>query len=288
MIYGIGVTHQLASETEQALEYFDRSLELRRKVGDRSGEVLTLSAIGITYDYLGRSQKALEYLQRALELSRTLGGLNVQALPLTKLGWAHLTLRQLDKSRDYFEQALRSYQSTGDRESEALVRYGLARVEMGQGRLDQARRHIEASLEITESLRGLNSSLQLRSTYLATAHDYYQLYTEVLMRLHRSDPTAGHASAALQASERGRARSLLDALAEAQIDLRSAVDAKLIAEERRLQRKLNDQSAAQMRLLSGKYTAEQSSALDANIKETIDLLEETRANIKRANPRYAV
>src|SRR5262245_56633875 len=41
-----------------------------------------------------------------------------------------------------------------------------------------------------------------------------------------------------------------------------------------------------MRLLSGKYTAEQSSALDADVKATIDLLEETRANIKRANPRY--
>ena len=286
-IYGIGLTHQLASETDQALEYFDRSLELRRKVGDRSGEVLTLSAIGITYDYLGRSEKAIEYLQRALELSRTLGGLNIQALPLTRLGWAHLTSRQLEKSRDYFEQALRSYQSTGDRESETLVRYGLARVEMEQGRLDEARRHIEASLEITESLRGLNSSLQLRSTYLALAQDHYQLYIELLMRLHRGDPTAGHAAAALHVSERGRARSLLDALAEAQIDLRGGVDSQLIAEESRLQRKLNDLSAAQMRLFSRKYTPEQAEALDANIKATFDLLEEIRANIKRANPGYA-
>src|SRR5262245_34666642 len=286
-IYGIGVTHMLASETDQALEYFDRSLELRRKVGDRSGEVLTLSAIGITYDYLGRSEKALEYLQRALELSRTLGGLNLQAHPLTKLGWAHLTLRQLDKSRDYLEQALRSYQSTGDRESETLVRYGLARVEMEGGRLDEARRHIEASVEITESLRGLNSSLQLRSTYLALAQDHYQLYIEILMRLHRGDPTAGHALAALQVSERARARSLLDALAEAQIDLRGGVDPQLIAEERRLQRKLNDLSAAQMRLFSRKYTPEQAAALDANVKATLELLEKIRGDIRRANPGYA-
>src|SRR5215470_2833657 len=251
-IYGIGLTYTLAYETDQALEYFDRSLELRRKVGDRAGEVLTLAAIGITYDYLKRSEKALEYLQRALELSRTLGGLNIQALPLTRLGWAHLTLRQLDKSRDYFEQALRNYQSTGDRESETLVRYGLARVEMEQGRLDEARLHIE-----------------------------------LLMRLHRGDPAAGHASAALQVSERARARSLLDALAEAQIDLRGGVDPQLIAEERRLQRKLNDLSAAQMRLFSRKYTPEQAAALDANVKATFDELEEIRANIKRANPGYA-
>jgi CHAT domain-containing protein/Tfp pilus assembly protein PilF len=285
-IYGIGYTHMMASESEQALEYYDRSLELRRKIGDKSGEVLTLSAIGITYDYLGRSEKALEYLQRSLELSRTLR-MNIQISPLSKLGWANLTLRRLDESRDYFEQALRICKSTFDRESEVLVRYGLARVEMERGRLDEARRHIEVSLEITESLRGLNSSLQLRSTYLALAQDHYQLYIEILMRLHRGDPTAGHASAALQVSERARARSLLDALAEAEIDLRGGVDSRLIAEERRLQRKLNDLSTAQIRLFSRKYTPEQAAAIEANVKATFDQLEEIRANIKRANPGYA-
>ncbi|HEU0173677.1 MAG TPA: CHAT domain-containing protein [Blastocatellia bacterium] len=286
-LYGIGITYQLTSEPEQAMEYFERSLELRRKVGDLSGEVLTLSAIGMTYNYLGRPETAIDYSRRALELSRTLSGLQIRVNPLAKLGWAHLTLRKLDESRDYFEQSLRICQSTGDRASEIPVRYGLARVEMESGRLDEARRHIEASLDIVESLRGRNSSLELRSTYLALAQDNYQLYTELLMRLHRGDPAASYASAALQVSERARARSLLDALAEAQIDLRSGVDAQLIAEERRLQRKLNDLSAAQMRLLSRKYTEEQSSALDANIKATIGLLEETRANIKKANPGYA-
>ncbi len=285
-LYGIGITYALLDEPEQALEFLDRSLDLRRKVGDRPGEILTLSFIGDTYDLLGRSEKAIDYSQRALELSYTLNRLQFRVTPLTKLGSAHLTLRNLEKSQDYFEQALRICQSTGDRASESLVRFGLSRVEMERGNLDRARRHIETSIDIIESLRGLNSSLHLRSTYLATAQDYYQLYTEVLMRSHRDDPTRGNDVAALLASERARARSLLDSLAEAQIDLRSGVDARLIAEERRLQRKLNDQSAEQMRLLSGKYTAEQSSAIDTKIKATIDLFEETRANIKRANPRY--
>src|SRR5262249_36514352 len=286
-LYGIGIARALTSEPEQALDYLQRSLELRQKARDRPGEVLTLSFIGMTYDLLGRPEKAIDYLQRALDLSLTLSGAQIRVNPLSKLGMAHLTLRHLDESRDYFEQALRICQSTGDRASEAPVRYGLARVEMERGRLDEARRHIEASLEIIESLRGRNSSLQLRPTYLALAQDHYQLYIELLMRLHRGDPAAGHAAAALQVSERARARSLLDALAEAQIDLRGGVDERLIAEERLLQRKLNDLSAAQMRLLSGKCTAEEEAALDANVKETIDLLEETRANIKRAYPGYA-
>jgi CHAT domain-containing protein/Tfp pilus assembly protein PilF len=285
-LYGIGLTHALKSESERALEYLERSLELRVRTGDRSGEVLTLSAIGMTYNDIGRPEKAIDYSRRALELSQTLGGLQIRANPLSKLGWAHLTLRKLAESRDYFEQALRITQSTGDRASEIPIRHGLARVEMELGRLDQARRHIEVSLEITESLRGRNSNLDVRSAYLAQAQGHYQLYIELLMRLHRGDPAAGYASAALQASERARARTLLDALAEAQIDLRSGVDAQLIAEERRLQRKLNDLSAAQMRLLSRKHTVEQTSAIEANIKETIGLLEETLASVKKANPRY--
>jgi tetratricopeptide (TPR) repeat protein len=286
-LYGIGMTYALTSEPERALEYFEQSRELREKIGDRPGEVLTLSAIGMTYNYLGRPGKAIDYSRRALELSYTLNSLPIRVNPLSKLGWAHLTLRQLDESRDYFEQALRICQSAGDRASEIPVRYGLARVEMERGHLEDARRHIEQSLEVTESLRGRNSSLELRSTYLALAQDHYQLYTELLMRLHRGDPAAGYASAALQASERARARTLLDALAEAQIDLRSGVDAQLIAEERRLQHKLNDLSAAQMRLLSRQHTSEQASAIESNIKTTINQLEETRANIKKANPSYA-
>src|SRR5215510_8373103 len=235
-VYGIGMTYALTSEPGLALDYYARSLELRRKVGDAAGEVLTLSAIGIVYNHLGRPETAIDYSRRALELSRTLDRLQIQVTPLSKLGWAHLTLGRLDESRDYFEQALRICQSTGDRASECLAHDGLARVEMERGRLDEARRHIETSLEIIESVRWRNSSLQLRSTYLALAQDDYQFYIETLMRL-------GQASAALQASERARARSLLDALAEAQIDLRSGVDARLVAEEQRLERKLNDLSA---------------------------------------------
>ncbi len=252
-LYGIGLTRALA-EPEQALDYYERSLKLRREVSDKSGEVLTLTAIGITHNHLGGAEKAIDYLQRALELSRTVN-LQIQAHPLSRLGWAHLTLRNTDQSRNYFEQALRICQFTGDRAGEAEVYYGLAQADVNQGYMDRARRHIEASLEIIESLRWRNNSLQLRSAFLAQAQDNFQFYTELLMRLHRGDPTAGHDSAALQVSERARARSLLDALAEAQIDLRSGVDAQLIAEERRLQRKLNDLSVTQMRLLSGQHTS---------------------------------
>ncbi len=284
---GLGWTYALSSEPEQALEQFQKSLELRRTVEDRHGEILTLSAIGITYNRLGRQDVALDYLRQSLQLSPKVGNLQVKANPLSKLGWVHLTSHRLAEARDYLEQALRICRSSGDRAGEADALYPLARVEMEQGYLEQARRHIEASLEIIESLRWRNNSLQLRSAYLSLAQDHYQLCVEVLMRMHREDPAAGYAAAALRVSERARARSLLDALAESQIDVRGEVDPRLIAEERRLQRNLNDLSVAQLRVPKDKYQAAMSSSIEANIKATINQLEETHAQIKTSNPRYA-
>ena len=52
------------------------------------------------------------------------------------------------------------------------------------------------------------------------------------MRLHKQKPSAGYDGKALEASERSRARSLLEILAEANADIREGVDATLLNRER--------------------------------------------------------
>ncbi len=59
------------------------------------------------------------------------------------------------------------------------------------------------------------------------------------MELHRQRPFDGHDAAALQASERARARSLLEILTEARADIRQGVDPALLDRERTLQQRLN-------------------------------------------------
>lgn len=69
--------------------------------------------------------------------------------------------------------------------------------------------------------------------------NYYEFYVDLLMQLHKQQPSQGYDALALQASERARARSLLELLAEANADIRQGVEPKLLAQERNLQQQLD-------------------------------------------------
>src|SRR5262249_59962615 len=109
--------------------------------------------------------------------------------------------------------------AAGDTAGEAQALYDLARAEEAQGELDRARESAEAALGIYEAVRGRLPSEDLRAAYLATKHRTYELEVDVLMDLDRKQPGAGYDRAALEASERARARTLLDLLAESGVDL---------------------------------------------------------------------
>ena len=117
--------------------------------------------------------------------------------------------------------------------------------------------------------------------------DYYELNTDILMRLHMLEPQAGHAQAALKISEQGRARSLLELLNEARGDIRQGVSASLLERERTLKNRLTAKLDSLTGILSSKAAGAQKS--DAR-KEVNDLTEEYRqvqAEIRQTSPHYA-
>jgi len=184
-------------------------------------------------------------------------------------------------------QALALRTTIGDRAGEASSLTGLARLARAGGRLDEARTHIEAALERIESLRTAVARQELRSSYLASKQDEYELYVDVLMQMHRRDPTAGYDRAALEASDRGRARSLLDMLAEARADLRRDVSPEILERERTLQRELNARESARLQLLSGRHSDAEAAAIQKDVGALLAAYQGIQAQIRTASPRYA-
>ncbi|MEJ7710943.1 MAG: hypothetical protein WKF84_14030 [Pyrinomonadaceae bacterium] len=126
-------------------------------------------------------------------------------------------------------------------------------------------------------------SPESRASFLADVQSSYQLYTDVLMRQHRAEPTKGFDALAVEVSERQRARSLLDLLAEASTDMRQGVDATLVERERTLARQLNDKAQQ----LAQTAKPEQTAALKLEISGLETDLERAQVAIRNANPRYA-
>ncbi|HEY1402803.1 MAG TPA: CHAT domain-containing tetratricopeptide repeat protein [Pyrinomonadaceae bacterium] len=283
-LVGTGWVHASRGDYDKALDYFQQSL----KAVDPRGRPIRLAAIGEIYRRTNRPAQAIKYLTQSLQLSRaTNSDRGGEAETLTGLGWCRYALGELGQAQEAFAEALPNRRAVGDRAGEAITMLGLAHVERGQGNLYNARLHVEAALNIVESLRARVNNRPLRLSFFALAQDYYEFYIDLLMHMHRLDPGRGYAAAALEISERSRARSLLDLLNEAGVDVRQGVPSELLEREREVRARLNAAASYQRQLLSENYSTAQAAAAAKDVDDLSTALGEAEAQIRQASPRSA-
>lgn len=279
----IGNSYYGMGDWQQALDYYNQALKMQRELGNRGREADTLDRIGVAYAASGQPEKALEYHQQALPLQNATGNVRREAISLSNLGYVYNLLNQPDKALEHYRRALPMFQGVGDLNSVGIVLEGIARAERSLGNLSEARKQIEAALESVEQVRARVTSGQMRATYLASRQDAYQFYIDLLMGLHRTKPTEGHDIAALEVSERARARNLLELLTEARVDIRQGADPALVARER----ELSQQLGAKAQRLTQRNTPEQVAALNREINQLEVEYQRVQGEIRRSSPRYA-
>ncbi|MBW4563803.1 MAG: CHAT domain-containing protein [Mojavia pulchra JT2-VF2] len=243
--------------------------------------------IGVIYDRLGERKKAIEFFNQALSRNRADGNLLGVGRNLSNIGWSYSRLGEKQKALDFFNQSLPLWRAGGNRQEEAYTLYDMAKIERDRGNLEQALTQIEASVQIIEFLRTKVASPELCAAYFAQAQKRYQFYIDLLMQLHKINPTQGYDSKALAVSERARARTLLELLSEANADIRTGVDATLLAQERNLQQQLSAKEQQRVQILGGKYTQAQKTAIETEIANLLTEYQNIQDQIRATSPRYA-
>lgn len=286
-INSMGKAYSDLGEEQKALEHYQKSLPLYQEGNDKSGEATALNNIGTIYFHRGNQKIALDYYQKALALFAIVGDKSGSAIALTNLGRLYNKLEQPQTARDYFHQSLTLFQQTGSKHRKAQTLYYIASLEQEQGNLKTAQNQIETAIKIVEKLRSQLVSQELRTSYFGTVQDYYQLYIDLLMQLHKQQPNQGYDTQALQASERARARSLLDLLNEANTDIRQGVEPQLLTQERQLQQKLDALETQKIELLSQKNAKSELQALETQIAALLEQYQQIQTQIRANSPRYA-
>jgi CHAT domain-containing protein len=262
-------------------------LESARKHEIVAVEAAALGNLGSAHLALGDRQKAADFYNQELTLCRRLGARRCLAAALDSLGNLSFLLGEREKSLEYLDQSLHLFRLAGERRSEVNALHGLARTNYSLGNLDEARKQIEAALEIRESLRANLARQDLRASFFGSVQNGFDLYIDLLMSLHEKDPAAGFDARALQASERARARSLLEQLAESNADIRQGVDAELLERERVLQQQLNAKAAARTNAFNRNGGEAMVAAFDKEIADLTSRYREVEARIRMSSPRYA-
>jgi len=283
----IGLVYSALGQQQKALDFYNQSLPLSRATGDKAGEATTLNNIGAIYDALGENQKALEFYNQSLPLKRATGDKAGEALTLSNIGAVYSALGEKQKALDFYNQSLPLSRATGHKATEAVTLYNFAYLERDRGNLNVALTQMEASITILEDLRTKIGSQELRASYFATVQNYYEFYIDLLMHLHKTNPNKGYDALALHASERARARSLLELLTEANANIRQGVNPELLDEERTLQQQLSAAEYNREQLLKGQYTNKQLNEIKEQIETLLTRLQQLEGEIRVNSPRYA-
>lgn len=283
----IGIAYRRLGRSEEALNYYRQAQKLQQETGNRAREGDTLDLIGVAYSALNQPAKALEYHQQAFEIHKTTGDLRGKAMSLNNLGNVFILLGQPAKAREQFVEALSILRGIGDLDNAVAALVGHARSEQSMGKLDDARRHLEESLNLIETVRVRAGSQQFRASYLASMGKTYELYISLLMQQHAASPSQGYDGEALRASERGRARSLVEMLNEAHVDIREGVDAALVKKEFELKQSLNGKAQRQIKLVAQRGNPQEIAALNKEISALEDEYQQVQVAIRKASPAYA-
>jgi CHAT domain-containing protein len=283
----IGNAYRSSGEYQKALSYYSQAQTLQKETGNRAQEAETLDSIGVVYAAAGQPQKALQNHEQALQIVRSTSNPRREAISLNNLGHAHMVLGQSDKALEDFNASLTIFRGMGDLHNAATSLEGIARVKREHGDLDESRKRIEESLGLIETVRARSGSQQLRSAYVASREPAYEFYVDLLMHQHLKDPTHGYDGEALQASERGRARSMLELLAEAHVDIRQGVDRQLVDREANLIQSLNAKAQSQIQLTARKGSQEEIAALNKEVSALEDEYQQVQTSIRKISPAYA-
>jgi CHAT domain-containing protein/tetratricopeptide (TPR) repeat protein len=324
---GIGGIQLDLGEPASALRSYQQALDLFRAVKLRNGEAGTLLPMGLCLNVLGRHREALARYLEALVLIRDVGDKRLEGRALEHLGRGYTHLGELDKAIDHYRQAHALARDVGDpigemyalnsigmllhrqgahqqaaealeaalalarhsnsQVGESLVLYSLAKADSEVGQAERALSRVRASLQLVEALRSNMVSLDLRASYFASIRDRQELEIDLLMRLHEREPSAGYDALAFEASERARARSFLDGLAQSRAGILEGADAGLVARQRTVDGLLN---AKAQKLTFLRRAAGAASEIAALAQEIDTLTEEQRdldAQMRAASPRYA-
>ncbi len=272
-----------------AIELHRQALALRLDAGDRRGEALTRRRLGDAYLQVEGPQpqnleQARAELQRAVELAAEIGDRGTESQ--ARHGLSILDLRQgrYADARQQLQVALELAQAGRLDTYAADILLRLARVEQAAGRLDHAFAHSSAALDRLEDLRAHVEGPELRTSYSNLLRDAYGLAVELHMAAHRAAPTAGHQRRALEISERGRARALLEMLQEARVEPSVEMAPELQRQRATVLRRLR---AKTERLRDANLDAASRDTLAAEQLELLQRLDVLDAELRRHSPAYA-
>ncbi|MBD2519822.1 CHAT domain-containing protein [Nostoc sp. FACHB-973] len=288
--------HFAAGDYQQAINFGNQVIALSRNLEmDESKLVLEAATLDIFAQVeikQGNYSQALESSQKARKAARESRYRGLEGIVIGSTAEAYAALKQPEKAIQTYQEQLALYNEIGFSAEQAQSLYNIAKLQRQNNQLQQALTEIDKAITIIENIRQEVASSDLRTSFFATVQDYYRLKIDILMELHKKDPSKGYDVKAIETSDRSRARGLVELLTEARANIRKGANPELLAEESRLQALIDAREKLRFEIVNSNKIKDPVSQANADkLKTEIDQLlnqqKELETKIRQSSPKYA-
>jgi CHAT domain-containing protein/Tfp pilus assembly protein PilF len=279
----LGVLALDRGELDRAEQYHQQALAIKQKLAPGSIDVgWSLTNLGEIAEHRGDLSRAEDYFRQALAIYQKLspGGLDT-AMSLDNLGYVAKDRGNLTDAKELFQQALQIYQRLAPGSlDEATTLYGLGAVLRAKGDLSGAADHFsQAFVSLEKQTTRLGGTEDVQSSFRAKYASWYLDFEDVLLTQKKLPESYG-------VSERYRARSLLQMLAER--DLVFAADVPAVLQRARKRNAAEyDRVQAQIGELNPTKDEKKIDELLVRLRELSAKREQIAEEIKKTSPRFA-
>jgi signal transduction histidine kinase/uncharacterized protein HemY len=139
--------------TEVGLQYFLKSLALRRQVGDKKAISSSLLNIGSMYLRLKDTQNALQYYEESLQIKQELKDARGIGLLLGNIASVYKEKKDLPKAQEYAQKAIAQHRHIKDESGETYSLHLLGDIAIEEKRYADALPHFQRAYEIAQKVK---------------------------------------------------------------------------------------------------------------------------------------
>jgi tetratricopeptide (TPR) repeat protein len=136
----------------KAIEYYFQCLKIRESTGDKKGQASSLGNIGTSYSHQGKYAEALEYFKRSNAISREIKDQRGTGVSLTSIGSTYKEIGDTTQASKHYREAIAILLAIGNKEDLARAYYGMSALLESEKKHKPAIPFQEMSLEIRTEL----------------------------------------------------------------------------------------------------------------------------------------
>jgi signal transduction histidine kinase len=166
-----GLIYQKLGDYTNALKYFDKSLNISLRTGNKSMVAAVYSNIGMVLKDLKEVDKALEYYYKGLAIAKEINHRDFYARMITNIGNIYADKKVYDTALAYYNESTDIFKEINNLSSLTNSYINIALVYFNQGKYKQSIDYYDKAIEISEKSGFLE---KLAASYSGLA-DIYEL-----------------------------------------------------------------------------------------------------------------